>query len=375
MKKIEINGKFNEFQFVEKFMDFNLNILKEDEDIFVDFTDCCYIEHDVIADLLVFGEILKTKRQNRMILYIPPNGRYAQRIRNYLYDINFLALAEKNNHIDISWVKDYLETGNLKDRLMPEYCITTEYDVRGKYSDKIIGLEDKAEFVAKLMEEEITNKYWELFHIHLNQFLYLKVTTGEDGRQKFEKYNMLQYFITQLARNSIVHGLSKVYISMQGIRKENICSITISDNGQGMTQKLKKKIEAYLDAPKTEKNPLSIVQVDTYMKYDKYNQDIFACIEGLAYRFDDEIFGLYNVLKNVFEQNGEFHIHSNTALIILRADCNDYISDASCRTDFSMGLFNYLKETDIEQPNSELTRVNKTSEFIGTQIKIKIPIK
>lgn len=375
MKKIEINGKFNEFQFVEKFMDFNLNILKEDEDIFVDFTDCCYIEHDVIADLLVFGEILKTKRQNRMILYIPPNGRYAQRIRNYLYDINFLALAEKNNYIDISWVKDYLETENLKDRLMPEYCITTEYDVRGKYSDKIIELEDKAEFVAKLMEEEITNKYWELFHIHLNQFLYLKVTTGEDGRQKFEKYNILQYFITQLARNSIIHGLCKVYISMQGIRKENICSITISDNGQGMTQKLKKKIAAYLDDPQTEKNPLSIVQLDTYMKYDKYNQDIFACIEGLAYRFDDEIFGLYNVLKNVFEQNGEFHIHSNTALIILRADCNDYISDASCRTDFSMGLFNYLKETDIDQSNSELTRVNKTSEFIGTQIKIKIPVK
>lgn len=374
MKKIEICGKFNEYQFVEKFMNFDIHTLKEDEDIFVDFTDCSWIEHEVVTDLLVFGENLRTKQDNRIILYIPPNGRFAQRIRNYLYDINFLSIAEKNSNFDVSWIKDYLEVGDLKDRLMPEYCITNEYDVRGKYSEPCSKLEDKAEFVANLMEEEITNKYWELFNTHLHQFLYLKVTKNEDGEQKYEKYNMLQYFITQIARNSIIHGLNKVYISMQGIRKENICSITVSDNGQGMTQKLKKKIKAYLDDPKGKKAPLSIIQIDTFLKYDEYNQDIFACIEGLAYRFDDEIFGLYNVLKNVFDQKGEFQIHSNTALIILGADCNDYIANATCRTDFSMGLFNYLKEMGKNESISKLQRLNRTSEFFGTQIKIKIPI-
>ena len=374
MKRIEIIDKFTEESFLNTFLQYSLNKYESGERVIIDLSCCKWIDHEVIPDMLIFGEILKREKGIVAEIYVPRDGIYVQRIRNYLKDIHFIELAEQKGLFDVRYITDYMTKSDREDRMMPDYCMTCAYSIEDSCRDGLLErkytVKEKTQKIAAIMEQEIANKYSGIFQNFLSQFFYGREENRKDGKKEWVSYNLIQYFITQIAKNSLVHGQQQVYISMQGNVMTNKCTISISDNGMGITRSLEEKImeekSALQQKKRVEKKILSILATDTFLNYPQFQKDVFASIEALAYRYDDTIYGLYNMLNEVLSVKGELHIHTGMALIILKEDCKERIINAENRSEFAMGLYNYL--------NQNRSNLIRTEEFHGTHVKLIIPI-
>lgn len=100
-------------------------------------------------------------------------------------------------------------------------------------------------------------------------------------------------------------------------------------------------------------------------KYQRYEIDSMAIIEGIIYRFGDPVYGLWNVLKNVMDVSGIVRIHSGKARVI--------ISDLDCEE-----FEEYKKKQACElllQKLKAKSCISKTPYYSGTHVEIELPLK
>lgn len=349
---IKIGNKWDETEFFDAYdlVMKRIGDISETEIVF-DISECSWIENVVIPDILVFAEILKYDYKKKLILFLPKHGKTIKRIKGYLNDIKFVDIAEWEDNIDVEYVVyDRDETAK---RILPDYCMTTSY----KIEIKDLPNEErkkKEERVVRQIEQDVLNNYMELFQKYLAQFFYLEA--ADDGNIEF---NSIQVFIIQISANAIVHGHKKVFVTMQANIDEKLCTISVSDNGIGMTEGIREKYRAGIR--------MSLVARDTFEKLEPFHQDIVSVIEALAYRYNDKLYGLYNIFLQVLNEKGEIHIHTNNALLLFKDECINYLDNARNKDEFALGLYNYL----VRNKNN----VIKTKHFQGTHIKLLIPIK
>ena len=340
------NNFFNIYELIMK----NIGNMQE-EIITLDMSECSWLENVIIPDVLVLGEIIRSNYGKILSLFLPKHGKDIHRLKSYLNDIKFVEIAEWENNIDVQYIT-YSEA-EVIERILPDYCITRMYkiDAEGLSHEE---RKRKEEIIVEQIGNDILNRYMELFQKYLAQFFYIKET--EKGSLVF---NTIQTFIIQISINAIVHGHRKVFVTMQANVKEKICTVSISDNGDGITEGIREKYKKGIK--------MTLTARDTFERYNSFHQDILACIEAIAYRYDDKIYGLYNVFLQVMEEQGEIHIHTNNALLLFKQDCKVFIENVQSKNEFAISLYNYLKQ--------EKKNVIKTECFPGTHMKLLIPIR
>lgn len=350
---IKIGNNLDEKEFFRLYTTIvnNIKDTEPNEKVILDITKCSWIGNVVVPDILVLGEILKQHYKRRLSLFLPKHGNETQRIKSYLNDIRLVDIAEWEDNVDVDYIAyDRYEKVN---RILPDYCLTSSYKIETQnMPDK--RRKEKEEEIINLIKQDVLNKYMELFQKYLSQFFYIKKIDGENV-----VFNVIQTFIIQISVNAIVHGQRKVFVTMQANMKDKLCTVSVSDNGIGITEGIRAKYEKGIK--------MSLVAKDTFEKHDPYHQDILAAIEALAYRYNDKIYGLYSVFLQVMDEGGEIHLHTNNALLLIKEECKRYIESARNKDDFALGLYNYFRSCE--------DRVVKTECFFGTHMKLLIPIK
>lgn len=305
--------------------------------LFIDLSECKEIEGTVIPNLLVTGIIIKKNTGKEPILYIPENGE--NKIMRYLKGIQF---DEINEFLDIFYIKTNGGRGKNSKYELPDFC-TTLY-----LSEKLS--EEK-------VSEELQKKYLTLFTEYLGEFIY---AIKNDKTQRIEFVNLLEIFCKQICYNAIIHGKSFCFVTMQVNRSRKKIFISISDCGKGMYEDFKDKIlyEGY--------QPILLPQnVEEIKKNGRYEIDSKSIIEGIMYRFNDPIYGLWNVIKSVMDVNGIMRFHSGKARVVLSGlECKIYD-----RYEKRRATEMFYKKIKTEKC------ISKTPDYAGTHIEIELPLK
>lgn len=349
MEQINVIGELNEKNIFQSILKKPIELYEPNDDLVINLTQCTWIANSVIPDLLIFGEQINVQKGIKPILFIPSDGKDVSRIKEYLWDIRFVYYAEMYEIFDTRYLRKSDESEYMK-RMMPDYCITCGYG-HGGYKNSYIQKNEEDR-----MKMDVLNRYSEIFRKYLHQYYYAKVKTDDDGRKQYIEFNSIQQFIIQIALNAFHHGHRQVYISMQGNRKDGECSIAISDNGQGMANSIVDKDE-----------PMALYSEEHFIQFTDYQRDIVACVEALAYRYDDSVYGLFNVMNELLAIRGWMLIHTDNSQICIDGACKKYIKNISDRKSFARGLMRYLKD----MPD----RRTQTPYFCGTHFKIFFPVE
>lgn len=302
--------------------------------LFIDLSVCKEIEGSVIPNLLVTGMIIKGNTWNVPILYIPENGDC--KIINYLREIQFEAI---NEFLDIFYIKTNGGMRKKNEYKLPDFCTTL-------YLNKALSEER--------ISEELQRKYLTLFTRYLDEFTY---EIKNNKTQKTEFVNLLEIFCKQICYNAVLHGESFCFVTMQVNQSRKKIFISIADCGKGMYEGFKNKLEYH---------PLLLPQNTKEMKkYERYEIDSMAIIEGIIYRFNDPIYGLWNVLKSVMDAKGIVRIHSGKARVI--------ISELECE------MFEKYKKREAarllyQKLKTEIC-ISETPDYSGTHVEIELPLK
>lgn len=310
---------------------------REEKCLLIDLSECKDIEGSVIPNLLVTGMIIKKETRNVPILYIPENGD--SKIINYLKEIQF---EEINDFLDIFYVKTNGGIRKKKEYKLPDFCTTL-------YLSKKLSEESVA--------EELQKRYLPLFTRYLSDFTY-EITNNITKETKF--VNLLEIFCKQICYNAILHGQSFCFTTMQVNQSRRKIFISIADCGKGMYNDFKDKMKYKKYQPYILPSTLQGIK-----KYQRYEIDSMAIIEGIIYRFGDPVYGLWNVLKNVMDVSGIVRIHSGKARVIISdLDCEEfeeYKKKQACQL-----LLQKLKAKSC---------ISKTPYYSGTHVEIELPLK
>lgn len=304
--------------------------------LFIDLSGCKEIEGSVIPNLLVTGVIIKGNT-GKPVLYIPENGDC--KIMNYLKEIHF---EEINEFLDIFLIKTNGEIRKKSEYKLPDFCTTL-------YLNRKLSEEQVA--------EELQKRYLALFTKYLYEFAF---EIKNYKTQKVECVNILEIFCKQICYNSIIHGESFCFVTMQVNKSRKKIFISIADCGKGMFEGLEYKIKCEKYKP-----ILLPLNKEELKKYERFEIDSRSIIEGMMYRFKDSIYGLWNVLKSVMDVRGIVRLHSGKARII--------ISDLDCEK-----FEKYEKERAVVLLYQKLKAeacINKTPDYSGTHIEIELPLK
>lgn len=302
--------------------------------LFVDLSKCSAIDGSVIPNLLVTGYIIKNNTGFTPILYLPDSN--TSNIGNFLKQINFLDI---NDDREIYDVLSRFREKNIQYKL-PEYCTTAYLD------DDL-----KEEQVYEILQRQ----YGEFFNLrYLESFVYVVNPLTE--KQYF--VNILEIFCKQVCFNAIDHGESFCVITIQVNQKLQKIFISIADCGKGMYRGLEEQIQKGY-------NPV-LLPCESEMRscLSRYKKDLLSIIEGIVYRYEEEDYGLWNVLKDVLGVHGVMRFHSGKARVILDYDMEE--------------VMRYRGKKEVAKGIYEKSQKNNNKEmpyYAGTHVEIELPLK
>ena len=298
--------------------------------LYLDFSNCRLIEGHVIPNLFVTGYIVKNNVGYRPILYIPLKNK----VSSFLKSMGFYDINDNTNVFEL--YEDWGKIENIYN--LDDSCTVSFFN---RTLDEI------------QIAEYFTKKYTKLFSTRLKDFSY---TIYRKDEQKTISFNSLEVFCKQICYNSILHGRSFCYASVQVLSKKQVL-ISLSDCGKGMLTTFFEKIKGEKYIPVILKSDCSL---------PKTQLDLLAILEGMVYRFDEEIYGIWSVLLDILSIKGIMRVHSGK--IRLTFDNIEADTLATCKTkrDAALMLYDYImnnKDVKEETPN-----------YGGTHIEIELPI-
>ncbi len=301
--------------------------------LYLNLARCPNIEGIVVPNLLTVGYIVGKKTGFRPILYISQRGE--SKLWNYLDGIRFIELNENSEIYDI-WVSGS-RTG--EGYRFADYCTTT-------FLKKNLNEDQVAEYLRK--------RYSKLFKRHLTNFDYAVISTETSVPYTV---NILEVFCKQLCYNAVSHGESFCYTTMQVNHKDRRIFISVSDCGQGMYQTFFLKVANGYEPSVLPRNMRDFRRTD--------DLEFRAIIEGLVYRFCEEKYGIWSVLRDIMDMRGVLRFHSGKVRVII-ADL-DIKSLQMCqnRQEVAKYLYDYLSQEGYRE---------KTPFYQGTHIELELPL-
>lgn len=338
--EVEINYAFTPQMFYDVFLKemqkyFSIMHYRIDESwiLYLNLARCPSIEGTVIPNLLIVGYIVGKRTKCRPILYIPQRGE--SKLWNYLNDIRFMELNESNRIYDI------LVSGSQAGESygFADYCTTT-------FLRKNLNEVQITEYLRK--------RYTNLFTKHLTNFEYVVVGTKISVPYTV---NILEVFCKQLCYNAVFHGGSFCYTTMQANYKEKRIFISISDCGQGMYRTFLSKVMNNYEPAILPKN------MNEYKRTEEL--EFRAIIEGLIYRFYEDIYGIWSVLRDIMDMKGIIRFHSGKMRVIIADLDVERLSMCQDRQEAARYLYDYLNKEEYRY---------RTPFYQGTHIELELPL-
>lgn len=299
----------------------------------VNLAHCPNIEGTVIPNLLTVGYIVGKKTGMKPTLYIPREGE--AKLWNYLNDIRFMEINENNRVYNVQVSGSSTAEGYG----LADYCTTT--------------------FLKKGLKEEqistyLSRRYSKLFRLHLGNFEYFVMGSS---MPTIHTINILEVFCKQLCYNSINHGNSFCYTTMQVNYRKNLIFISVSDCGLGMYRTFYDKIvNGYKPALLTEE----------LVEYEHTAElDFRAIIEGLIYRFNEEQYGIWSVMTEIMDMEGIIRFHSGKARVIIADLDMEKLLQCQDQQAAALYLYEHLKGEECMQ---------STPFYQGTHIELELPL-
>ena len=301
--------------------------------LYLNLARCPEIEGTVIPNLLVVGYIVGKRTGLKPFLYIPQRGE--SKLWNYLNDIRFFELNERNEiyHVLVSGSRTGESYG------FADYCTTT-------FLRKNLSEEQVTEYLRK--------RYSELFTKHLINFEYTVMSARIPMPYSI---NILEVFCKQLCYNSVSHGGSFCYTTMQVNYKKRRIFISVSDCGKGMYRTfLSKVLKGY--------EPLILPRnMQEYRRTEEL--EFKAIIEGLIYRFYEEKYGIWSVLRDIMDMKGIIRFHSGKMRVTIADLDVEHLKMCRDQRTAAEYLYAYLNKEEYRQ---------RTPFYQGTHIELELPL-
>lgn len=333
---IEINGSLTSYVFyneiLSKLHNYYLDDNKQKKLVF-DFSLVNSIDPLVIPNLLCIGYIIKETSNYTPELYIPNNIKFSE-LKRYLNEINFINLAETFNlyDFDVSVKAGWKEQG--MDKLN-----TTMYFEYPKFIDND-NVDDSK--LRDSIDKAVTYKFNRFFNKFLSYYNNYNTQT-----------NVLLELSKEIIENSIIHGNSFSFATIQYNYNMEKVYLSFSDCGQGFYKSFYHKINDSLFEPKLDGNIKQQIR--------SLNSELDGILLGVYFRYG-ESFGLYDAVIKVLSKNGTVRIHSNDSQIILTS--NSLVELNLCKNERQF----------LEALKKKKNTIRNNLKYQGTHIEIELPI-
>lgn len=297
------------------------------ENLIFDFSEVKAIEPLVIPNLLCIGYIININSNKIPYIYI---SEHSDKLKRYLYDIKFTHIAKTFNIFRFS---DTIEAGLSEKISINPNCGTiylNESDSELKSWNLIVD----------------NFKYYEKFFLHELGYSYI----ANDGNKYYQ--NFVFKTIDTIVENAKIHGKSFAICTLQYNYKRQMNYISCSDCGVGFLNTINSKKSKNLDRKYIFKGPCE--------------NELEAILEGLFFRFEEPLYGLYHTATKVLELGGSIHIHSMNTQLRLR-DLGLLESLRSLRSD-------EYKIKSFINDNTFIRNVRTDLKFGGVHIEIMVPL-
>lgn len=261
----------------------------ESQRILFDFGEVEIVNALVIPNLLMLGHQLRVLYDQSPLMFIPTRAD----LLKYLDEINFLTYSRRFSIFKI--FEEYIG------------------DYRTQYTNA-----RKTYYVRKDSDE---SQIWALFN-ESNEILEEAYDNNYDYYRNETALN-IRKSLWEICKNSVVHGESFAFITIQKEKGINKVMIAESDTGKGIYESLKCKI-----MKKPEEEQLHFLSNKKFISLKKnVDREIFAIIEAAFFRRDKEYYikndmelkyGLWDIIYATLRQDkdGKVRIHSNNMQVI-----------------------------------------------------------
>lgn len=340
----------------------------DDFPIVLDFSNTAKIEPVCLSYILTLGNNIEMRTGVPVRINIPDTFEGGA-IKFYLWEMGFLA----NSKI--------LKSDNVTRRTIFEYETSPYGGAEGKKVDPVCGVfyydscmsESQLEYTVSENLSPFVAKYLGEFEYNEDEEqgdLEHEISSGK-GRGG---NNIIQSFITETVKNSIIHGKSYVYVAIHGRYSDHRIYISVSDYGMGFLEAWKTEKRELLEKEKlSEKERKNLKEiVDTEKKYNnnKEPQNEFeAIICGLYKRDESKAYGLYSVIQKVLQKGKKYQkskdertaavvrIHSNNTQIVFTSRVEEF----------------FMKGNLLGIPNFKTYNLKNNRNFRGVHIEIEMP--
>lgn len=333
---IEINGNLTSYVFyneiLSKLHDYYFNNETQKKIIF-DYSGVSSIDPLVIPNLLCIGYIIKQTSEYTPEIFIPNNINFGE-LKRYLNEINFVNLVETFNLYDFDmsvkagWDKPGMDKLN-----------TTMYFEYPKFNNDYNPSEvDLRDSIDKMVSYKF-NRFFNKFLSYYNNFN--------------TQTNVLLELSKEIIENSIIHGNSFAFATIQYNYHIEKVYLSFSDCGRGFLKSFKFKLNDDVETSKLSK--------DLNDKIKNISNELDGISLGIYYRYN-ESYGLYDAIKKVLAKNGIVRIHSNNTQIVLTASNQLELAVCENAKDF------------LEALKKKKNNIRNNLKYQGTHIEIELPI-
>lgn len=310
-------------------------ICKEDDQLLLDFTSVRRIDGNVIPNLILLGSWIESKTHSVPMIRLGQDFQ-AGYLKKYLDGIGFYKFT-----YGVFMYEDEDD----------KYCgyAGAEMDKKNGTMYFPYPLKELQEVESEDQKKEILTRDVEDAKRSIFQTIFLFLSSYMKKYCKFGSDDVIDRtadIMSQIVSNSILWGESEAYATIQANHKRKQIIVAVSDKGIGMRECIERK----------RKHPSYLKDGYHFFK-TKALSEFESIVQSIYYRKDSDVYGIYNVIKDVLDLNGIVRIHSNDVQVIL----TDKTKEKFLGEDLHNNLSEYNKR--------------KTEFFPGVHYEICIPME
>lgn len=286
--------------------------------LLLDFGEVDIVNALVVPNLLMLGHQLRVQYEVPPLIYIPTK----RKLLAYLDEIAFFQFARRFSIFEFfeEYIGDYKTNPAVERR--------TYYIPNKSEPEEIWTLLDES---ISIIREAYDNRY----EIYRN-----------------ETALNIKKSLWEICKNSVIHGGSFAFVTIQKEKGINKVMISEADTGKGIYESLKRKI---IEDPAREQ--LHFISNEKFLSLEKnIDREVYAIIEAAFYRKDKEYYikrgleieyGVWDIIHSTLKKNkdGKVRIHSKNRQIIFTCKfMNDYFS-----TEILKRIYTSEEEKDNEK--------------------------
>lgn len=250
-----------------------LQNMEAGEDFVLDCSETKVIDAMAVPLILNMARWIISTKGSIPQIYIP-NLEEKNRLKEYLEQIGFFNVCDFYNYyvVNTERIKVDRDSINLATYVFTENAKNDSQEERERIETNVIN---------KLRNNSYSQfwKYWSEYDIF---------------RKSDHKANSVEWMTRSLCANTGIHTKENAILTLQRNKELKRVCISIADCGEGLYKKLKERGEEGKFEP-------VLYSFNEFKTLIEERADLYAIIEALTYRYEDEIYGLYRILKKNIE--------------------------------------------------------------------------